>query len=71
MSSAPAKRAAIYARVSTTEQNPKTQLRELRAYAICRVHQTLRVTPAMEAGVADRLWDVQDLVRLLEPSPRN
>jgi hypothetical protein len=30
------------------------------------VHQTLRVTPAMAAGVTDRLWDVADLVVLLE-----
>ena len=25
-------------------------------YNFCRIHQTLRVTPAMEAGVADHLW---------------
>ena len=27
-------------------------------YNFCRIHQTLRVTPAMEAGVTDRLWDL-------------
>jgi hypothetical protein len=32
----------------------------------CRVHKTLRVTPAMVAGVTDRLWDAGDLVSLLE-----
>jgi len=32
----------------------------------CRVHQTLRVTPSMEAGVADHVWTVADLVSLLE-----
>jgi len=35
-------------------------------YNFCRIHQTLRVTPAMAAGVTDRLWDVSDIVRLLE-----
>jgi hypothetical protein len=27
-------------------------------YNFCRIHQTLRVTPAMEAGVADHLWAI-------------
>jgi hypothetical protein len=35
-------------------------------YNFCRVHQTLRVTPAMEAGLADHVWDVEELVGLLE-----
>jgi hypothetical protein len=35
-------------------------------YNFCRVHQTLRVTPAMEAGVADHVWSVTELVELLE-----
>lgn len=30
-----------------------------------RIHQTLRVTPAMAAGVTDRLWSIEDLVGLL------
>jgi IS1 family transposase len=34
-------------------------------YNFCRIHQTLRVTPAMEAGLTTRPWDVQDIVRLL------
>jgi IS1 family transposase len=34
-------------------------------YNFCRVHQTLRVTPAMEAGVSDRVWEIEDLVGLL------
>lgn len=36
------------------------------AYNFIRIHRTLRVTPAMAAGVTDRLWDVADLVVLLE-----
>ena len=35
-------------------------------YNFCRIHQTLRVTPAMAANVTDRAWDVEDIVRLLE-----
>jgi IS1 family transposase len=31
-------------------------------YNFCRVHRTLRVTPAMEAGIADRVWKVRDLL---------
>ncbi len=34
-------------------------------YNFCRIHQTLRVTPAMEAGVTDRLWDIEDILALL------
>jgi IS1 family transposase len=35
-------------------------------YNFCRVHQTLRVTPAMEAGLTDHVWTVTELVGLLE-----
>ena len=30
-----------------------------------RVHQTLRVTPAMEAGIADHVWAIEEIVALL------
>ncbi|HZU31995.1 MAG TPA: IS1 family transposase [Candidatus Angelobacter sp.] len=36
-------------------------------YNFCRVHQTLRVTPAMEAGLTDHVWTVAELVNLMEP----
>jgi len=29
-------------------------------YNFVRIHQTLKVTPAMAAGVTDRLWDIAD-----------
>jgi len=35
-------------------------------YNFCRVHQTLRVTPAMEAGLTDHIWSLEELVELLE-----
>jgi IS1 family transposase len=34
-------------------------------YNFVRIHQTLRVTPAMAAGVTDRLWAIDDIVALL------
>lgn len=37
-------------------------------YNFVRVHQTLRVTPAMEAGVTAKLWTVLDMIALL-PKP--
>jgi hypothetical protein len=35
------------------------------AYNFIKIHSTLRVTPAMAAGVTSKLWDVADLVDLL------
>jgi len=35
-------------------------------YNFVRIHKTLKVTPAMAAGVTDRLWEVSDLVAVLE-----
>jgi IS1 family transposase len=35
-------------------------------YNFCRIHQTLHTTPAMAAGVTDKLWDVADIVALLD-----
>ena len=34
-------------------------------YNFCRVHQTLRVTPAMQAGLSDHVWETEELVALL------
>jgi len=42
-------------------------------YNFCRQHQTLRVSPAMAAGLTDCLWDIDDLVALVdaaEPAPK-
>ena len=35
-------------------------------YNYARVHQTLRVTPAMEAGLADHVCGLEDIVALLD-----
>jgi IS1 family transposase len=37
-------------------------------YNFCRIHQSLRVTPAMAAGVTSRVWSVEELVALLPTS---
>ena len=44
-------------------------------YNLIRIHKTLRCTPAMEAGLSDRVWDMDDLVRIMDeraprPGPR-
>jgi hypothetical protein len=31
-------------------------------YNLVRLHKTLRITPAMAAGVTDRLWSIEELV---------
>jgi hypothetical protein len=35
-------------------------------YNYCRIHQTLRVTPAKEAGIAGHVWAIDDLVKILD-----
>ena len=35
-------------------------------YNFCKLHKAHRLTPAMAAGVTDRLWEVSDIVRVLE-----
>jgi hypothetical protein len=34
-------------------------------YNFARIHLTLRVTPAMEAGVTNRVWSIEEIVNLL------
>lgn len=35
-------------------------------YNFALIHRTIRMSPAMKAGVTDRLWSIRDLVGLLE-----
>lgn len=42
-------------------------------YNFCRIHKTLKVTPAMQAGVTDRLWSLEDIVERIDvaaPAPK-
>jgi hypothetical protein len=38
-------------------------------YNFCRVHSTLRATPAMEAGLADHVWTIGEMCALLSAAP--
>jgi hypothetical protein len=31
-------------------------------YNFCRIHGKLRITPAMEAGIADHVWSIEELI---------
>jgi IS1 family transposase len=37
-------------------------------YNFCRIHQTVKVTPAMEAGITDHVWSLEELCALM-PKP--
>ena len=37
-------------------------------YNYCRIHQTLRVTPAMEAGISNHVWSIEEVISLLDKS---
>jgi IS1 family transposase len=34
-------------------------------YNFCRIHQSLRITPAMAAGISDHVWEIEDMIALL------
>ena len=35
-------------------------------YNFVRIHRSPRVTPALAAGVTDHLWEIEDIVRLVD-----
>ena len=35
-------------------------------YNFCRIHETLRVTPAMEAGIDDHVWSMEEVVMMAD-----
>ena len=42
-------------------------------YNFCRIHKTLRVSPAIAAGIMDRLWTLEDIVAKIDamaPAPK-
>jgi hypothetical protein len=34
-------------------------------YNFCRIHKSLRVTPAMETGITDHVWSLEEIINLL------
>lgn len=64
----------MHMRRFTRLTNAFSKKAEMHAYAVAihfmwynfvKIHQTLRMTPAMAAGVTDRLWEAEDVIRLL------
>jgi hypothetical protein len=41
---------------------PRAALRLDATHNFCRRHQTLRISPAMEAGIADHIWTIAELI---------
>jgi IS1 family transposase len=40
-------------------------------YNYCKIHKSLRITPAMAAGITDHIWELTDIVNLIpEPEPK-
>ena len=37
-------------------------------YNFAKIHQTLRVTPAMEAGITRHVWSIEEIIALTEPA---
>jgi hypothetical protein len=35
-------------------------------YNFCRIHKTLKIAPAMAAGLTDNLWSMEDIVALID-----
>jgi hypothetical protein len=35
-------------------------------YNFCRIHKTLKVSPAMAAGITDKLWSLEDIAERIE-----
>jgi len=53
-------------RPTTIEVGQFRQLRHFVYYNFCRIHQALRVTPAMAAGLSKTVWEIEDLAALVE-----
>jgi hypothetical protein len=49
-------------RTGVSDRLPPPDMR----YNFVRIHQSLRVTPAMAAGVTTKLWSLTDMVRVIE-----
>jgi hypothetical protein len=48
------------------ENNAHAVALHMMYYNFVRIHKTLRVTPALAAGVTDKLWEISDVVAILE-----
>ena len=48
-----------------SEKNPAAVALHFMHYNFCRIHKSLRVTPAMEAGISSHVWEIGEIVDLL------
>ena len=44
---------------------PQLRFTNMRSHFV-RIHKSLRITPAMAAGVTEHLWEIEDIVKLLD-----
>ena len=62
-------RAAVYPAQQRTQQEAQNHEYMVALYALwynfVRVHKTLRISPAMAAGIESRLWSTEDVVALI------
>jgi hypothetical protein len=60
--------ASLIVRISQCMQQRRLEYDALHYmhYNFCRIHKTLRITPAMAAGVTSKLWEMSDMVKVLE-----
>jgi hypothetical protein len=56
----------ILEQVAQVEMHAHSVALHFMHYNFAKIHQSLRTTPAQAAGVTDRLWEVEDLVGLLD-----
>jgi hypothetical protein len=63
----PSEHAPVHPAHQLVQQNlDATDCLHVAYYNLCRVHQSLGVTPAMAAGIPDRPWNISELIGLLE-----
>jgi len=55
---------SIPVRISLTSNSYAVALHFMH-YNFCRIHQTLRVTPAMEAKISDHVWSINEIIGLI------
>jgi len=48
------------------ENHEHTVVLHFMNYNFCQIHGSIRVTPAMAAGVADHVWDLEEVVGLID-----
>ncbi len=57
--------ASIFAISKKIENHAHAVALHFMFYNFVRIHKSLRVTPAMAAGITDRLWEIEDIARLV------